>query len=435
MSCSTWRGIEDRITWFLEHEPSGPGMCAQHTWHSLGGDKGCPPAWGAANANAVVAKLRSAGKLYTTSLDDPPRGALVVYEYGNNGHACLSLGDGRIATTDPSNGQPTGTEPITYPKKWGAANGGRPTGWSDYYNGVTFTVGSSPDVGTVYLSKLHYGQRDSDSVIELQAALNAHTLSGGQTLPITGDYLDQTDEEVRLCQRQHGYGNDPVNGSNVGPEQAGHLFPDNVTIIDDRPPVVDPPPTVDPPDVPDAAWIDHTFGLWKWYSGKQTGAIDLDNDGEWHSILPAQPASGITAESSEHHFLYLRCELPDNRTADRTIETKFVRSDGDATAYSSPAWTPNARDSVAIFNAHFEDGSGLGGQWWVKVSGGNIEITTRYAKTHVYYTDQVEVAAATLMGVGLRTGGLAGELLRGLGRWVKDPDALPRRTATGSVTR
>jgi hypothetical protein len=282
-------------------------------------------------------------------------------------------------------------------------------------------------VGTVYLSKLHYGQRDSDSVIELQAALNAHKLTGGHTLPITGDYLDLTDQEVRLCQAQHGYGNDPVNSSSVGPAQAAHLFPDNVTIVDDRPEPVDPVPTPDPPDVADVEWVDHTFGLWKWYSGKDTATMDLDNDGAWHKVCKAQPASGITAESSEHHFLYLRCELPSNRTADRTIETKFVRSDGDATAYSSPAWTPNARDSVAMFNAHFEDGSGLGGQWWVKVTGGNIELTTRYAKTHVYYQDTLEVAAAALLGVGTRAGGLLGELLKGLGRWMKDPDTLARR--------
>lgn len=81
-----------------------------------------------------------------------------------------------------------------------------------------------PTSGKVYLEKLHYGQYDSDSVWYLQDVLNRHSLSGGQTLPLTGNYLTETDEEVRLCQQQHGFGNDPVNGSYVGPKQADHLF-------------------------------------------------------------------------------------------------------------------------------------------------------------------------------------------------------------------
>lgn len=91
-----------------------------------------------------------------------------------------------------------------------------------------------PTSNKVYLSKLRYGQYDSDSVWYLQDVLNRHTLSGGQTLPLTGNYLSETDEEVRLCQKQHGFGNDPVNGSYVGPNQANHLFSGSgLTIVND----------------------------------------------------------------------------------------------------------------------------------------------------------------------------------------------------------
>ena len=130
MSCTSWRGVEERIDWFLNNNPSSTGMCAQHTWHALGGDKNppCPPRWDCANANAVHDKMKAAGKLYKTDLDAPPRGAYVVWKYGNNGHAASSLGDGKIATTDPSNGKMVGVEPITYPKRWGAANGDQPSG-------------------------------------------------------------------------------------------------------------------------------------------------------------------------------------------------------------------------------------------------------------------------------------------------------------------
>lgn len=82
----------------------------------------------------------------------------------------------------------------------------------------------TPSSNTVYLSKLRYGQKSSDSVWYLQNALNTHPLTHGQNLPLTGCYLGQTDEEVRLCQQQHGYGNDPVNASYVGTKQAQHLF-------------------------------------------------------------------------------------------------------------------------------------------------------------------------------------------------------------------
>lgn len=100
--------------------------------------------------------------------------------------------------------------------------------------------------GNVYLSKLVYGEQDSDSVKRLQAALNKHTLQGGSTLPVTGNYGDQTDNEVRLCQKQHGYGADPAKGSSVGPKQADHLFKGTGnTIVNDLPTEPEVPPVND----------------------------------------------------------------------------------------------------------------------------------------------------------------------------------------------
>ena len=134
------RGVEDRIDWFLNHNPSGVGMCAQHTWHALGGDKGNPPAWSCDDANECIDKIKKSGRYHTPATWDgpPPRGAWVGYKYGSYGHACLSLGDGRIATTDP-NGDPggSGIEDINYPNKWGASGWDI---WTDEYNGVRFPV-------------------------------------------------------------------------------------------------------------------------------------------------------------------------------------------------------------------------------------------------------------------------------------------------------
>lgn len=94
------------------------------------------------------------------------------------------------------------------------------------------TVSIAP--GNVYLSKLKYGQKDSDSVKRLQVVLNGHKLEGGHDILESGDYGDQTDVEVRLCQDQHLPPADPVKGSYVGPKQAEHLFAGTGnTVIDD----------------------------------------------------------------------------------------------------------------------------------------------------------------------------------------------------------
>lgn len=128
------RDVEARIKWFLSNDPGGVGMCARHSWRSLGGDYGNPPRWGCRNANEVYAKVVASGRYFKTA---PPRGALVIWKYGENGHVALSLGGGKIATTDPT-GKPgrTGTEPITYPERWGAKD----YIWTDQYNGVRFPV-------------------------------------------------------------------------------------------------------------------------------------------------------------------------------------------------------------------------------------------------------------------------------------------------------
>jgi hypothetical protein len=146
------RGPENRIHWFLNNNPSKRGMCAQHTWHSLGGNYGNPPAWGAPNANAVIKKVVESGRYFTPNNWEgpPPRGAYIAWQYGQHGHAALSLGDWRIATTDPT-GKPggVGVEPINYPQKWGAKGW---TLWTDEYNGVRFPVGEEGNMADGWLS-------------------------------------------------------------------------------------------------------------------------------------------------------------------------------------------------------------------------------------------------------------------------------------------
>lgn len=152
------RGVEARIAWFRTHSPGGVGLCARHTWRSLGGDYGNPPAWGCPHANCVYDKVIKAGRYWRT---DPPRGAIVLWKYGKYGHAALSLGGGKILTTDPS-GKPggTGVESIGYPSKWGAVPTRRI--WTDQYNGVRIPI-KEDEVGLEY----HYGGKpSSDQVVK-----------------------------------------------------------------------------------------------------------------------------------------------------------------------------------------------------------------------------------------------------------------------------
>ena len=384
MACSpTPRTVDEGLDWFLSHNPSGSGMCAQHTWHSLGGDRGCPPAWSCSDANAVYDKIIASDRWWT----EPKRGDIIVWKYGNNGHAARVYNEAgtQIATTDPSNSSMVGIEDINYPSKWGASSSKRIC--TDTYNGIKCFSSGEPSVshGNIYLSKLKFGQEDSDSVKRLQMHLNAHPLEDGSEIPVSGNYFDQTDKEVRLCQEQHGFGLDPAGASFVGASQAAHLISGCDCVIHDD---LEEPPVTTPPDPP--AGVTEGVGIWDWYSGKETDKVLVHPDGAWHDIkIDAQPASNIAGKSKEEHFLYLRIHLPKGRSATRTIHTRFVRSDGDETAYKSPAWDAGASDSIAYENFHVESGSGLGGKWQIMVEGGTdpLDYTTRYAKTYVTHRE------------------------------------------------
>lgn len=230
------RSVDDGLKWFLSHNPSKRGMCAQHTRNSLGGDYGNPPMWGAPDANAVYDKIVKSGHYWRT----PRRGDIVVWKYGNHGHAArvysVDGGKVKIATTDPRDRtKMVGIEDLSYPERWGASPRRR-VFTNEFAGVVCFPRGGAPAVttasaakdpfpdGEVYLDRLRYGNNDSDSVKRLQVVLNAHKMDGSERLSINGDYDDLTDDMVRLCQRLHGFGSDADDESNVGPQQADHLF-------------------------------------------------------------------------------------------------------------------------------------------------------------------------------------------------------------------
>jgi len=89
---------------------------------------------------------------------------------------------------------------------------------------------------------------------------------------------------------------------------------------------------------------------------------------------------------SEHHMLYARLNFRwKTGSAMGKVECKYVREDGDATAYDERHYE-HGTQSVPFQQLHFEEGqAGKGGRWWMKFHGGlaSVELSTRYAKTHV----------------------------------------------------
>jgi peptidoglycan hydrolase-like protein with peptidoglycan-binding domain len=220
---------------------------------------------------------------------------------------------------------------------------------------VLLEVGEGIEHGPVYLSKLVYGQDDSDSVRRLQLHLNAHPLTGGEQLPVTGNYADQTDEEVRLCQGQHGFGSDPAGGSSVGPTQAAHLFTGCACTINDDTSEEVPPVT---------ASGDY------WYSGKPAGTLTfadsykrLDVD-KW-----APPRDGTL-----FGMLYA------NITGGGEIRVRLIRDPDDATAYQT--FYPQAGDNFLLTHVWFEAAEAGRPLWWEfqSMDGTAHTVGTRYAK-------------------------------------------------------
>jgi hypothetical protein len=204
------RSIEERIAYMKAHPPGRAGQCAATVWHSLG-----VPPLGAASASIAAGKVRHAGKLHTSH--NPPRGAICLWTGGSHGygHAALSLGGGRLLTTDPpgrSGG--VGEVALNMPEvRWGHHWAGWTTWWGVDLPGAArgAAVNDHPHVS---LSHLHFGARHAD-VKALQRALHVS--------PVSGFYGQATDRAVRAHQARMGWHPDPKGHSFVGRAQARAL--------------------------------------------------------------------------------------------------------------------------------------------------------------------------------------------------------------------
>ena len=92
----------------------------------------------------------------------------------------------------------------------------------------------SPATKRIILKELTFGTKNSDSVRLLQHRLNGITLKGGVELPVTGNYLEMTRDEVikwQIQKRHHKPENKFADG-NIHPRQAKILFGKKFEIVE-----------------------------------------------------------------------------------------------------------------------------------------------------------------------------------------------------------
>lgn len=376
--------------------PYGKKGSAWATGEHGGIDYGCPTGdpvyamWG----GTVTSK--SWGSAYGTHvvidhdhLPDGSPGLWAVYAHLSS----RSVSSGQRVEAGQQIGKSGATGNVTGPhlhvevqrdSSWQQGNYVNPQPWVD-------AGGASVEHGPVYLSKLQYGQEDSDSVKRLQLHLNSHSLAppGDIMLPVTGGYFDQTDQVVRACQAQHGFGSDPTGGSSVGPQQAAHLFTGCACVItNDLEPVEPVPPDPTPP--PDGGDVSYFHD----YTGKPGGTLTVV-DGQGYVPLDFKckvpPFSGL-----EFHMLYANCEVTwDSSGDDGIIRVRYTRDayggePADDTGYQDYA-VPRGEaigdpDGFLITATHWEAGeAGRGGKWFIRCDGAikQIKIGTRYGKVGV----------------------------------------------------
>ena len=162
---------------------------------------------------------------------NPPAGVPVYWSGGRYGHIAISVGGGRVRSTDwPSRGRVSETSIDSISRSWRK----KYEGWASDLGGQNISgVGhaSSTPHGArtsthhgadVYVRKLKYGQKDSDSVKQMQRRLihlGFHIPAGA-----TGNYFGQTDRAVRAWQKKIGDSADRAGHSSIGPKQSRALF-------------------------------------------------------------------------------------------------------------------------------------------------------------------------------------------------------------------
>ncbi len=188
------------------------GGSALSAWHSIPSDK------------KAEGRFVPGGLSYW---DDPSRS-------GESGHATFNITKGMTYSTDILREGRVSLVPYgLIEDRWNMRYLGTilwtPSGWIDLPRGATPAPpsrGDGPRVspwskGAVYLSKLHYGQKNSGSVRRLQYMLRK---KGFTTVSVTGNYDAKTDTAVRAWQKSIGHTPDKQYRSFIGPVEFGLMF-------------------------------------------------------------------------------------------------------------------------------------------------------------------------------------------------------------------
>lgn len=169
---------------------------------------------------------------------NPPDGAPVFWKSSPTGsgagHIALVRKTDMRTTDKPSSGHVNNDEGSWPREAWGQTY----LGWAEDLNGVLIPyLGDDWRAsGDVYVSKLHRGQHDSDSVSRLRYRLTNHAHMPEAHQPGYGaDYGEKVADAVKYwlksIDKQHGEGG-PTDGSELTNPQANRLFGDNYTVIE-----------------------------------------------------------------------------------------------------------------------------------------------------------------------------------------------------------
>lgn len=208
-----------------------PGMCLKYvrTWLEI------PSSAADAQGAWDAAKHQHAGDRH------PPNGAPAFWKSGpggsGHGHITLTRANPGMRTTDKPTGK-VGNDDGSWPNdEWGQTY----LGWTEDLNGVHIPYliagGDWRASGDVYVSKLHQGQQDSDSVARLRYRLTNHAHMPDAHKPgYGGGYGEKVVEAVKYwvnnLDGQEGAGG-PKDGSQLNNGPANRLFGSNYEVIEE----------------------------------------------------------------------------------------------------------------------------------------------------------------------------------------------------------
>ena len=188
------------------------GYCLWHIQDAFA----APHAFPSASVQWANARKKHPGRSQSPRLAPRSCGRAARHGYG---HIAVSVGNGRVRSTDAAGWGRWGEVPISYfEEHWGVHY----AGWTEDIGGVAISgLGHAPAPG-VYVHKLKSGVRDSDSVRALQKKLHG--------VPSTGFYGPQTEAAVKALKQKWYPHRKHVSGKFLGKRQARRLFGHGVRI-------------------------------------------------------------------------------------------------------------------------------------------------------------------------------------------------------------